>query len=230
MPASRYRCPFCREVTDWGTANTCPRCGRSALLPGFFRKRPRPASSRDGVRERPWDRQLGPRANLWGFLVARTPATRAMLAVGVFAVLGAMLCGPRMPPPAAGGDPAALSLAQDNLAVLQTALGAFRDDCGRFPVTAEGLAALVHNPEATGWQGPYIKALKPDPWGRPFRWVSDGRQASLLSAGADGVVGTGDDVSPPAEQPEAGGQAGEGIDVGIDAAPGGGRGQVSAPR
>lgn len=65
----------------------------------------------------------------------------------------------------------------------------------RYPTTAEGLEALV-TPTADGaenWRGPYIKELRPDPWGNPYGYLSPGVHGSntfdLWSRGADGADG-----------------------------------------
>lgn len=85
-------------------------------------------------------------------------------------------------------------LALDNMAVLQIALDQLRKDTGRYPLTREGLAALIHNPSLPGWNGPYILELKPDPWKRRFEYESDGQRITLFSAGPDGIPGNADDL------------------------------------
>src|SRR6202163_1730317 len=52
-----------------------------------------------------------------------------------------------------------------------SALDLFYLDAGRYPSSAEGLAALVQRPGATqSWNGPYLKgaAVPNDPWGHPY--------------------------------------------------------------
>ncbi len=85
-------------------------------------------------------------------------------------------------------------LAHDNLAVLRVALQRLHADCGRYPDTAEGLVALIHNPGIAGWSGPYIIELKPDPWRRRFAYDSDGYRFQVSSAGPDGIPGTEQDI------------------------------------
>jgi general secretion pathway protein G len=68
----------------------------------------------------------------------------------------------------------------------------FREDTGRFPTDAEGLAALVEDPGVTGWTGPYLKSDKGinDPWNRKIVYKLDSDdQATLTSLGADGKTG-----------------------------------------
>lgn len=77
---------------------------------------------------------------------------------------------------------------------LVTDLEFFRVDVGRFPTEAEGLAALLSQPESSdGWAGPYLaKASQAnDPWGRPYIYdlSDDGETVIVSSLGADGAVG-----------------------------------------
>ena len=87
-----------------------------------------------------------------------------------------------------------VGLAIHNMSVLRVALEGFRADCGRLPATAEGLAALVRNPGVEGWHGPYIQGLRPDPWGHPYRYASEGEAVELVSDGPDGRPGGDDDI------------------------------------
>lgn len=87
-----------------------------------------------------------------------------------------------------------LRLAKCNLKILRIALDQLRLHCERFPFTEEGLVSLVHDPGMKGWNGPYIFELKPDPWGRSFRYVSDGERILLYSTGPDGIEGSTDDI------------------------------------
>lgn len=80
----------------------------------------------------------------------------------------------------------------------ESALDLFYLDLGRYPSTAEGLAALVQRPGgAVGWNGPYLKhnSVPNDPWGRPYKYRSPSEHGayeivSLGAAGQDGGAGT----------------------------------------
>lgn len=77
---------------------------------------------------------------------------------------------------------------------LGTALDSFRLDCGRYPTTQEGLAALRAKPQGVErWAGPYInKDIPLDPWSRPFFYRAPGESGKpydLFSNGADGAPG-----------------------------------------
>ncbi len=73
-------------------------------------------------------------------------------------------------------------------------LDLFRLDVGRYPTSAEGLAALVERPTGlASWNGPYVKdkGVPNDPWGRPYiyKFPGDHGDYDLYSLGADGQPG-----------------------------------------
>lgn len=88
----------------------------------------------------------------------------------------------------------------DMSGTLSLAVDLFEQDVGRYPSTQEGLTALVENPGATGWKGPYLKdGLKPDPWGTAYAYAlnpDDPGRYTLTCAGPDRQVGTSDDIVP----------------------------------
>ncbi len=87
------------------------------------------------------------------------------------------------------------------IAVFKAALDSLREDCGRFPTTEEGLAALCTRPAAmseTRWRGPYLDSRVPlDPWGHAYAYRCPGahntNSADIYSCGPDGVSKTGGD-------------------------------------
>jgi len=87
-----------------------------------------------------------------------------------------------------------LRLVKRNLDTLRIALDQLRLHCERFPSTEEGLVSLVHDPGMKDWNGPYIFELKPDPWGRSLKYVSDTERILLYSTGPDGIDGSADDI------------------------------------
>ena len=76
-------------------------------------------------------------------------------------------------------------------------------DTGRYPTTADGLAALVKPTSGLpGWNGPYLKggSLPNDPWGKPYVYRSPAERSAyeIVSYGADGQeggTGTAADIS-----------------------------------
>jgi|SRR5215467_1925396 general secretion pathway protein G len=84
-----------------------------------------------------------------------------------------------------------------------SALDLFYLDAGRYPSSAEGLAALVQPSSGiAAWNGPYLKggAVPTDPWGKPYLYKSPGEHGAydVVSLGADGReggVGTAADIT-----------------------------------
>jgi general secretion pathway protein G len=77
---------------------------------------------------------------------------------------------------------------------LSSALDLFSLDTGRYPTTAEGLAALVQAPgNIPAWNGPYLKGgtVPKDPWGNPYVYRSPGEHDvyDIMSYGSDGQEG-----------------------------------------
>jgi general secretion pathway protein G len=86
---------------------------------------------------------------------------------------------------------------------IASALDLYYLDAGRYPSSAEGLAALVQpaggNPS---WNGPYLKGgvVPLDPWGKPYVYRSPGEHGaydviSLGSDGQEGGTGTAADIT-----------------------------------
>src|SRR5438270_3923929 len=75
-----------------------------------------------------------------------------------------------------------------------SALDLFNLDAGRYPSTAEGLAALVRRtPGVAAWNGPYLKGsnVPNDPWNNPYIYRAPGEHGAydIVSYGADGQEG-----------------------------------------
>ncbi|MBR0696463.1 type II secretion system major pseudopilin GspG [Bradyrhizobium lablabi] len=84
--------------------------------------------------------------------------------------------------------------ARIQLQSFSSALDLFYLDAGRFPSTAEGLAALVRRtPGVAAWNGPYLKGgnVPSDPWNHPYIYRSPGEHGpyDIVSYGADGQEG-----------------------------------------
>lgn len=111
----------------------------------------------------------------------------------VIAILGliASLVGPSVMKQFGG---AKVDAARLQIADLSAALDLYYLDLGRYPTTAEGLAALVSAPEgARAWDGPYLKksTVPSDPWGNAYGYKAPGDNGSydLFSYGADRQLG-----------------------------------------
>ncbi len=90
---------------------------------------------------------------------------------------------------------AKISTAKANIAELESALERFYIHMDRHPTAEEGMKVLVEPPanEEKKWRGPYIKVLRPDPWGNPYQYRYPGihhtTSFDLWSRGADGADG-----------------------------------------
>ena len=95
-----------------------------------------------------------------------------------------------------------IKAAKIQLESFSSALDLYYLDLGRYPSSNEGLGALVHATNASGWNGPYLRggALPNDPWGHPYLYRSPGDRApytivSLGSDGQEGGSGTATDIT-----------------------------------
>lgn len=106
----------------------------------------------------------------------------AAVGMGLFAVAGAQ-----------GKDQKAkVWEAKSDLMTFQELLLRFSKDCGRYPTTSEGLAALFRKPKSglKGWRGPYGSLpIGKDQWQNRYRYSSKGKAYVLTSFGADGKPG-----------------------------------------
>jgi general secretion pathway protein G len=90
---------------------------------------------------------------------------------------------------------AKVSAAKADVSQLENALERFNLHMDRYPTMDEGLKVLVEAPtgEDKKWRGPYIKLLRPDPWGNPYQYRVPGMHHTtsfdVWSRGADGQDG-----------------------------------------
>ena len=90
---------------------------------------------------------------------------------------------------------AKIGAAKSAVAELESALERFNIHLDRYPTTEEGLKVLVEPPSGDDkkWRGPYIKVLRPDPWGSPYQYRNPGTHKTsgfdVWSRGADGADG-----------------------------------------
>jgi general secretion pathway protein G len=80
---------------------------------------------------------------------------------------------------------------------IESALGLFKTDTGRFPTTSEGLAALVTDPGIKGYNGDaYLDKIPTDPWSNRYIYLCpgvNGKDYDLESYGKDGEDGGSED-------------------------------------
>ena len=116
-----------------------------------------------------------------------------LLTVVVIISLIAAFVAPRM---FKGLGKAKRSIAKSKMAIIETAIGKFQYDCGRFPTQEEGLDALLAAPPdlEDKWNGAYLKRSDLlDPWDNPYIYIEEGfvnpGSYDLVSYGADGMEG-----------------------------------------
>jgi general secretion pathway protein G len=122
-----------------------------------------------------------------------------LLVVAIIGILAAML----LPNISGRSEEARRTRAKTEIvSTLGLALSMFESDVGMLPTTEQGLKALLDKPDqAVTWRGPYIAQATDfrDPWGNPYQYQCPGqhnpRSYDLISAGADGQVGTDDDIT-----------------------------------
>jgi general secretion pathway protein G len=90
---------------------------------------------------------------------------------------------------------AKVSAAKADVSQLENALERFNLHMDRYPTMDEGPKGLTEAPagEDKKWRGPYIKLLRPDPWGNPYQYRVPGIHHTttfdVWSRGADGQDG-----------------------------------------
>jgi type II secretion system protein G len=191
----KYRCPYCKAEIGEALGTHCPRCGKFMRVPEQNLTERRRASRRAIERiAREYEQKKAELHTVPAGLL-RNPRFY-FGAVAVFVVLGGALFN--------ATDHAVRSIAitpemraARNVDVLAEALGRYRFHVGAYPDAAQGLAALVRDPQVPKWNGPYINQLRKDPWGTPYVYepVSNARPV-ILSCGPDKLRGTPDDLKP----------------------------------
>ncbi|QQO10743.1 type II secretion system major pseudopilin GspG [Breznakiella homolactica] len=94
-------------------------------------------------------------------------------------------------------DKARIATARSQIDSFSIALESYYIDCGRYPTTEQGLAALWQKPSvepsSANWSGPYMyKNVPKDPWGNDYEYLVPGQNNlpySIRSFGADGREG-----------------------------------------
>lgn len=129
-----------------------------------------------------------------------------LLVVGILAILAGLVVPRFVNRSESARVSAAVADIRSNLA---SALELYELDNGTFPSTAQGLQALLREPDVPpypeNWNGPYVRATTfRDPWGRDYVYRSPaatpGLAYDLVSYGPDGIEGGGDDVSNAVEE------------------------------
>jgi general secretion pathway protein G len=106
-------------------------------------------------------------------------------------------------------DKAEINTAKSQIGLFQSALEKYEFDVRGMPGTEQGLASLTATPAASeevggaaaasGWDGPYLDSIPPDPWGMPYMYEypptrSSGSRPEIWSYGPDRAADTEDDI------------------------------------
>jgi general secretion pathway protein G len=121
-----------------------------------------------------------------------------MLVVIIIGVLAAMVV-PRL---AGRSEQAKIARSESDIASVGLALDLYEMDTGSYPDTLDALVAKeppseLSEEEKAKWNGPYLKGLPKDAWGRPYVYKKESehnQDYDLYSLGPDGQVGN-DDVT-----------------------------------
>jgi general secretion pathway protein G len=134
---------------------------------------------------------------------ARGIAAFTLLEIMVVVIILGVLAATIIPQFVGTTQEAKVSAAKAHIAEIESAIERFYVHMDRYPTQDEGLAVLEKSPttDASKWRGPYVKKLRPDPWGQPYQYRRPGvRHANsfdLWSRGtdtADGGEGEGTDI------------------------------------
>jgi len=109
-----------------------------------------------------------------------------LLVMVILAILAAVV----IPKMVGRGEQAKETKAKTDISNIGSALDMFEVDTGSYPSNEQGLQALVTNPGAQGWKGPYLQHSPMDPWGNAYIYKSPGTNNvngyDLYSTGKDG--------------------------------------------
>ena len=129
------------------------------------------------------------------YLYRHSSAAFTLIEIIVVVVILGILAATILPQFIGTTQDAKISKAKSDVAVLESALEQFNAKMDHYPTSEEGLKVLVEAPanDASKWRGPYIKLLRPDPWGNPYQYRVPGTHHptsfDLWSRGADGADG-----------------------------------------
>jgi general secretion pathway protein G len=79
---------------------------------------------------------------------------------------------------------------------ISSALDLYEIDVGEYPKSLQDL--LTNSSGVSNWNGPYLKKMPKDPWGRDYHYKYPGEHNTdydLASAGKDGILGSEDDIT-----------------------------------
>lgn len=114
-----------------------------------------------------------------------------LLVVAILGILAAVVVGNF----GQHGDNARVKATRASIAAIDTQIGVYQLDTGRYPSTLESLLSSSGEPN---WNGPYLRGGKDsivDAWGTPFNYKQEGGSYKIISAGKDLQMGSEDDIT-----------------------------------
>jgi general secretion pathway protein G len=92
-----------------------------------------------------------------------------------------------------------LRAATGQIGLFKTPIETYQMDVQFYPQALEDLRMVPAGiPNPNKWNGPYIEAIPPDPWGNPYQYLCPGMHRpdsyDVWSCGPDGLSGTEDDI------------------------------------
>lgn len=113
-----------------------------------------------------------------------------MVVIAILGLIAAMI----VPNVIGQSEQAKVKLAKTNMAGIANALDLYKLDNHKYPSTALGLDALVHQPaDVRNWNpAGYLKSTPVDPWGNAYTYISPGLGGNgfdLYALGEDGAEG-----------------------------------------
>jgi general secretion pathway protein G len=114
-----------------------------------------------------------------------------LLVVAILGILAAVVVGNF----GNHGDNARIKATRASIAAIDTQIGVYQLDTGRYPASLENLLTSSGEPN---WNGPYLRGGPSsivDSWGTPFNYRTEGNSYKITSAGKDLQIGTEDDIT-----------------------------------
>ena len=115
-----------------------------------------------------------------------------MVVVVILAILAAIIVPKVMHRP----DEAKIVKAKQDILSIENAMDLYKLDNGFYPTTAQGMSALVIQPDTSpvpeNWEsGGYLKHLPVDPWGQAYHYLNPGKHGDIdiFTDGTHAVIG-----------------------------------------
>ena len=136
------------------------------------------------------DKGIGPVGSSKSNLIARGfTLVEVMVVVIIITLMGAIVA----PTVFSQLQKAEEKRVEADLRAIESALKLYRLDNFAYPTEAQGLSALVTEPNtARAWRGPYLDSVPQDPWNTDYQYrnpSTQGQDFDLYSFGSDGVSG-----------------------------------------